>query len=147
MSVFHRRYLLHEPGSWSIDLDFLPDIYRQASPRGMLTDIIAALGLIASPNAKHDQRFVTASLEKYTSAIHLTNEAISDPVRAASDEVLVTVMLITFFEVGHKLSRCLSLTTDFFPVHDMCKSRPDENTIHPHVRRRQANVSPWRRTI
>lgn len=107
--LFFRQYVEEDSSGSKTDLDFLPVVYNHATIRGALSEIIVALGMTLNVEARQDAEVMVTAQRKYASALRQTNESLSDPKRAKSDELLVAVMLLALYEVRRDLLACIIL--------------------------------------
>lgn len=80
-------------------LDFLAPIYRQSSPGSALAEIIVSVGMAAMANKFKCPEMMFAARQKQTSVLRATNVALQDSVGARSDTTLLTVLLLSTFEI------------------------------------------------
>jgi hypothetical protein len=79
--------------------DYLPTFYNHESGKSPLTCAITALGLAGLSYRRSEPSLLSASKSVYSSALHLTNEALRNPVTAVTDATLISVLLLGLYEV------------------------------------------------
>nr|POE87329.1 hypothetical protein CFP56_29918 [Quercus suber] len=85
--------LLNTGSTWTkTDLSWVSVVYGKVEPNGTLADIISTLGIIAYARKSKDQSLMRPATRKYAQVLRQTRTALADPVAAASDEMLATVM-------------------------------------------------------
>ena len=102
---------------WGGSLEALPATYHQASPDSALSLATAATSMSSiawNPECAH---FKPGSLQKYVQSLRLINEAVQDPIESKSDNLLMAVLMLGFYEVrGLHLSAIIFFTNiNFYP--------------------------------
>jgi hypothetical protein len=94
------HYILLNPlvlqGVWFLSNS---QIWRQANPSEAVLNAITSVGLAGLSNVKRDEQMMLIARQKYASAIHLTRQALADPLEIKKDRTLRAVALLAFFEV------------------------------------------------
>ena len=81
-------------------LDYLPSlIIDTKTGGGALTDAVVSLGMVGLSNANRSSNIMVAARQKYNYALRATNCALGNLEDAKSDQTLVTVMLLSLYEV------------------------------------------------
>lgn len=97
-SRFFHHYVSPSRTFCRLDLDFTSFVIDNAAMRSTLAEIVIALGILTLPR-KTDASCMASRL-RYARALRLTNRALRDEIEAKSDEVLMAVILLSFFEVS-----------------------------------------------
>lgn len=97
-SRFFHHYVSPTRTCFRLDLDFTSFVIDNAAMRSTLSEAVIALGILTLP--RKSSASCTAARLRYARALKLTNEALRNDTAAKSDEVLMAVILLSFFEVG-----------------------------------------------
>lgn len=106
---FFSNYVLEPSNASKSVYDYVPAVYNKESEKSALSCAVAALGLAGLSYRRSERCLFDAAKSMYSSALHLTNEALRDSATAATDTTLITVLLLGLYEV------CLDLSTVFLP--------------------------------
>ena len=101
-------------------LDYLPSLILNTNSAGeALTDAVVSLGMVGLSNANRSSDIMVAARKKYSSALRATNRALSNLEEAKSDRALVTVMLLSLYEVVFQFNHIffIALVTTVRPIH------------------------------
>lgn len=96
---FFSNYVMEPSKPGKIVYDCLPTFYNQESGKSPLSCATAALGLAGLSYRRSEPRLLSAAKSTYSSALHLTNEALRNPVTAVTDATLISVLLLGLYEV------------------------------------------------
>lgn len=96
--VFFSQYIHVGNDVSKTDYAHVESIHALANTDGMLSDIVAGLGLLALAQQADDRRLVYEATSKYSHALRQTQVALKCPVRARSDEAVATVALLALHE-------------------------------------------------
>jgi hypothetical protein len=96
---FFSNYVLEPSNSRKSVYDYLPALYNNESEKGAMSCAVTALGLAGLSYRKGEPCLLSAAKSMYSSALHLTNEALSDPKTAVTDATLISVLLLGLYEV------------------------------------------------
>ena len=96
---FFSSYAMEPSKSGKSVYDYLPTFYNQESGKSPLSCATAALGLAGLSYRRNEPRLLSAANSTYSSALHLTNEALRNPVTAVTDATLISVLLLGLYEV------------------------------------------------
>lgn len=99
-TVFFRQYVHAATGPSKTEMNWVIPIFGQAKSSGPLSDIVAALGLVALVGAGSDPSIRRLAAQKYSSSLKKTHLALRDDVEAKSDETMATIILLALHEVG-----------------------------------------------
>lgn len=97
-SRFFHHYVSPTRTCFRLDLDFTSFIIDNACMRSTLSEVVIALGILTLP--RKSSASCTAARLRYARALKLTNKALQNDTEAKSDEVLMAVILLSFFEVS-----------------------------------------------
>ncbi|KAF2670717.1 hypothetical protein BT63DRAFT_438337 [Microthyrium microscopicum] len=97
---FFRKHVLWQRHSDSRRgfLELLTDMYDEAGPSSLLHKATYALSLGCMSNAYKSQALRQEARKAYGRALQELGMAIQDPLRATSDEVLMTILLFSLYE-------------------------------------------------
>lgn len=109
VSFFFSNYVLGPSNQNKTVYDDLPALCNNVSEKSALSCAVAALGLAGLSYRRSEACLLSAAKVMYSSALHLTNEALRDPTTAAADATLISVLLLALYEVRHYCSQCLPL--------------------------------------
>lgn len=101
-SRFFHHYVSPTRTCFRLDLDFTSFVIDNAAMRSTLSEAVIALGILTLP--RKSSASCTAARLRYGRALKLTNEALRNDTAAKSDEVLMAVILLSFFEVRTRIS-------------------------------------------
>lgn len=104
--TFFNQYIYAGTGPSKTELNWLVPTYQAAKPDGTLSEIVAALGLLALAKGQEDRSIELIAAKKYTSALRKTHSCLKSVSLAKSDETLATVVLLALHEV--RLGPCTS---------------------------------------
>jgi hypothetical protein len=96
---FFSSYAMEPSKSGKSVYDYLPTFYNQELGKSPLSCATAALGLAGLSYRRSEPRLLSAANSTYSSALHLTNEALRNPVTAVTDATLISVLLLGLYEV------------------------------------------------
>ncbi len=99
---FFHHYVSADRTFCRLDLDFTSFIIDHATMRSSLAEVVIALGILTLPR-KTDASSMAARL-RYARSLRLTNRALRDSFGVKSDEVLMAVILLSFFEASRYTS-------------------------------------------
>ena len=99
-SRFFHHYVSPTRTFFRLDLDFTHHVIDGASKRAILAEAIIAMGILTLPN-KSRAAYMAAKI-RHTRALRLTNKALLNPEYAKSDEMLMAVILLGFYEVSER---------------------------------------------
>jgi len=101
--MFFAEYSNAALGVIKTELHFVSAVYKSARSDGMLTDIVASLGILALARKSQDRSLLLAADSKYSGALKQTQSALANMATAKSDETLATISLLALHEVSHAL--------------------------------------------
>ena len=116
---FFNKFVFEDPsapishGSINAHFHMLPTLYRHDFSSGMLSKIIEAIGLASMSNVKRSPKLMVVACQKYASVLHAIDASIQDSEKASTDQTLIVVMLLGFFEVYFQLNLLYSRFSDF----------------------------------
>ena len=96
---FFSNYVMEPSKSGKYVYDCLPTFYNQESGKSPLSCATTALGLAGLSYRRSEPCLLFAAKSVYSSALHLTNEALRNPVTAVTDATLISVLLLGLYEV------------------------------------------------
>ncbi|KAF5618491.1 uncharacterized protein FTJAE_12189 [Fusarium tjaetaba] len=109
LHFFFHHYVVPEPGRSPTHPDCHGIIYKRATEPGYLADLINAVGLSGLAYSKNAPTLVNSARKAFSRALHGICAALVDPSEAASDQMLVAVMLLALYEtVGSSSNEDLS---------------------------------------
>ena len=76
----------------------MPKLYAKAPVGSAFSNTIAALGMACLSNANRTLELMTIAAPKYAAALRSIDSAITDPVKAQSDNQLMIVILMALYE-------------------------------------------------
>ena len=85
-------------------IEYLPALYSAEPGSFPLKCTITATALAALSGKRYDPGMLAAAHAFYSLALQETNEALRDPKSARSDETLISVVLLGFYEVSFAVS-------------------------------------------
>jgi hypothetical protein len=97
---FFSNYVLESSNPSISVYHYLPAFYNNESEKSALSCAVVALGLAGLSYRRNESSLLSAAKSMYSSALHLTNEALRDPATAATDTTLISVLLLGLFEVS-----------------------------------------------
>ena len=106
---FFSNYVLEPSKPGNSVYEYLPTFYNHESGKSPLSCVIVALGLAGLSYRKSEPSLLLASKSVYSSALHLTNEALRNPVTAVTDATLISVLLLGLYEVCLHLLKLLCM--------------------------------------
>lgn len=98
--AFFRQYVYAATGPSKTDLNWIVPVYDNSKPDGALSDITAALGLLAISRGNEDFSLQAVASRKYSLALKKLQYALASATLAKSDETLTTVILLALHEVS-----------------------------------------------
>ncbi|PYI23948.1 hypothetical protein BO99DRAFT_439324 [Aspergillus violaceofuscus CBS 115571] len=98
LHFFFHHYVVHEPGRPPSHPDCLGIIYKRATGPGYLANLIVAVGLASLAHVRNAPMLGHAASRAVSRALRDMRAALADPSSAASDQMLVAVMLLALFE-------------------------------------------------
>ena len=101
-SFFFAKYTFNEHPYANDYHDWLLESY--SSEGDALSAVIQAVGIAGISNVSYTPHIVAKSNEQYCKALSAVNEALCDPTRAITDTMLMSVILLGWFEVNRPLS-------------------------------------------
>jgi hypothetical protein len=143
---FFSNYVL-EPSNQSRSVyDYLPGFYNNESERSSMSCAVAALGLAGLSYRRSEPCLLDAAKSMYSSALHLTNEALRNPATAQADATLISVLLLGLYEVylySLNLFTCPELTE---PTSEQYVQRTaiDESLAEAYQRRESIIGASWK---
>ena len=87
-------------------LDPLPSLFEQASLESPLKVAMTTTAMATIAWTRGNEEFKPQSLSRYVTALQRINDALKDPQQSKSDDVLLAVLLLGFYEVCLLPSRC-----------------------------------------
>jgi hypothetical protein len=96
---FFSNYVLEPSESSKSVYDCLPALYNNESEKSAMSCAVTALGLAGLSYRRGGPCMLSAAKSMYSSALHLTNEALRDPKTAVADATLISVLLLGLYEV------------------------------------------------
>lgn len=106
-SRFFYHYVFPNRSFCRLDLDFTTSVIACSTKRGILAEVIIALGILTLP--RKTSASCLAARCRYSRALRLITQALEDPVEAKSDGVLMAVILLGLFEVSTRHIHLLSV--------------------------------------
>ena len=97
---FFSNYVLNTSRFRKGYMEYLPRLYGKNSPDSPLAQIVTSLGMAGLANVRNAPEAKAVSTYKYASALHGVNAMLRDPARAADDETLIVVLLLSLYEVS-----------------------------------------------
>ncbi|RAH50514.1 Zn(II)2Cys6 transcription factor [Aspergillus brunneoviolaceus CBS 621.78] len=98
LQFFFHHYVAHAPGRLPSHPDCLGIIYKRATGPGYLASLIVAVGLASLAHVRNAPMLGHAASQAVSRALRDMRTALADPSCAASDQMLVAVMLLALFE-------------------------------------------------
>ena len=120
-SRFFHHYGCPKRTFYRLELDYISSVIDNATNRGILAEIIIALGILTWPSKSPASRL--AARCRYARALRLTNQALVDAKQTNTDEVLMAVILLGCYEVSRYASGNSSLVTKVYHV----QTTPDKD--------------------
>ncbi|CAI7677291.1 unnamed protein product [Penicillium pancosmium] len=105
LHFFFHHYVVHGSGRASSHPDCLGIIYARASGTGYLANLINAVGLRSLAYLRNAPTLALAPSQTFSHALRGIRVALADPLEAASDQMLVAVMLLALYELINCLQR------------------------------------------
>lgn len=130
-SRFFHHYVSADRTFCRLDLDYTTFIIDNATMRAALAECIIALGILTLP--RRSEASCMAARLRYARALRLTNHALRDKAEAKSDEILMAVILLSFFEVGpcSFQSSVVSVVLTALPDHPRRRAFPSQLDCTP----------------
>lgn len=100
LHFFFYHYLVNGAGQSSSHPDCLATLYARAREPGYLANLASAVGSASLAHQQNASTLIRAASQSYSSAIRDIRVALADHAEAASDQMLVGVMLLTLYEVS-----------------------------------------------
>lgn len=97
---FPPNHVLQPTNFMSGYLSYLPSLYVKRRSNSPLVQIITSLGMAGLANVRNAPEAKAVSTYKYTSALRGVNAMLQDPARAIEDETLITILLLSLYEVS-----------------------------------------------
>lgn len=91
---------------WGGSLEVLPSIYNKSDANSALSLATTATAMSSvswNPECAH---FKSVSLSKYVKSLKALNDIIQDPEESKTDNVLMAVLMLGFYEVGFLFPPC-----------------------------------------
>ncbi|KAF5584806.1 hypothetical protein FPCIR_8523 [Fusarium pseudocircinatum] len=98
LHFFFHHYVVPESGRSPTHPDCHGIIYKRVAEPGYLANLINAVGLAGLAYSKNAPTLVDSARHAFSRALHGICAALVDPSEAASDQMLVAVMLLALFE-------------------------------------------------
>ncbi|KAF5599927.1 hypothetical protein FPANT_2934 [Fusarium pseudoanthophilum] len=98
LHFFFHHYVVPESGRSPTHPDCHGIIYKRATEPGYLADLINAVGLAGLAYSKNAPMLIDSAREAFSRALRGICTALVDPSEAASDQMLVAVMLLALYE-------------------------------------------------
>ncbi|KAF5688650.1 hypothetical protein FDENT_4735 [Fusarium denticulatum] len=98
LHFFFHHYVVPESGRSPTHPDCHGIIYKRATEPGYLANLINAVGLASLAYSKNAPMLVDSARQAFSRALHSICAALVDPSEAASDQMLVAVMLLALYE-------------------------------------------------
>ncbi|KAL6715362.1 hypothetical protein ACLMJK_007628 [Lecanora helva] len=95
---FFNDYVIDRSVVGSAFFSTLPVLLAKAPVNGVLSKIIAAVGLASFSNARRVPDLTQKAAAMYATALRFVNAAIANPVMAKSDDTLIMVLLLALYE-------------------------------------------------
>ncbi|KAK2673842.1 hypothetical protein RAB80_011385 [Fusarium oxysporum f. sp. vasinfectum] len=124
LHFFFHHYVVPESGRSPTHPDCHGIIYKRATGPGYLADLINAVGLAGLAYMRSKPTLISVASQALSRALHGICAALMDPSEASSDQMLVAVMLLAWYELIDCLQRGLrvpKVLTDF-----MAEARSNE---------------------
>ena len=101
LCFFMNKFVLHDRREeiWGGSLETLPILYQETGANSALSLATAATSMSSiawNPECAH---FKPVSLQKYVKSLKLINDAVQDPTDSKTDNVLMAVLMLGFYEV------------------------------------------------
>lgn len=100
LHFFFHHYVVSGSGRAFSHPDCLGVIYARAIGPGYLANLINAVGLISLAYLRNAPNMAQAAIQTYSRALREIRVALADSREAASDQMLVAVMLLALYEVS-----------------------------------------------
>lgn len=100
LHFFFYHYLVNGAGQASSHPDCFSTIYARATGHGYLANLAIAVGSASLAYLRNTSRLIQAASQSYSRAIRDIRVSLADPAEAASDQMLVSVMLLALYEVS-----------------------------------------------
>ncbi|RGP58735.1 hypothetical protein FSPOR_11820 [Fusarium sporotrichioides] len=98
LHFYFHHYAMHDAGQTLSHPDCHGIIYKRATGTGYLANLINAIGLASLTYVKNAPSLAYAASKVFSRALFGIHEALTDPKEAASDQMLVAVMLLALYE-------------------------------------------------
>ena len=105
-AFFFHHYIANEATLSKGHIDCLEIICGRASASGYLLSIIDAIGIASLSNLKREPNLMYAANRKYSQSLEKARLGLEERAEAVSDQMLVSVMLFTLYEIGSFPSLC-----------------------------------------
>ncbi|KAG8531775.1 uncharacterized protein KY384_003411 [Bacidia gigantensis] len=130
---------------WGGCLSALPTFLEQASPKSPLAAAAATTSMAAIAWSPGGEEFRKQSLSRYVTSLKRINDALKDPKQAKSDNLLMAVLILGFYECDPEpFEDFLSVTEGTIPD-DFVPSCADRLVMLtkdiPHLRRREKQLA------
>jgi hypothetical protein len=99
MAFYWTNYVLPNPTSTNGYLDYLSILYSKRPTSAALSEVITSLGMAGISNLRKSSEIMVEARRSYATALRLTNTALADPTQVKTDETLMAVLLLAFYEV------------------------------------------------
>ena len=99
-SFFFDNYVLEPSKTCMSVYEFLPALYSRNIGKNALHCIVTALGLAGLSHHSKEEQLMADARTWYTSALHMTNNALRDPSTMKADQTLISVILLGVYEVS-----------------------------------------------
>lgn len=100
LHFFLHHYVVHGTGCAPSHPDCLSIIYTRAAEPGYLANLINAVGLVSLAYLRNVPTLTHAASQTFSRALRDIRVALANPTEAASDQMLVAVMLLALYEVS-----------------------------------------------
>lgn len=100
LHFFFYHYLVNGAGQASSHRDCLATVYARAIGHGYLANLASAVGSASLAYLRNASTLMRAASQSYSRAIRDIRVALVDPAEAASDQMLISVMLLALYEVS-----------------------------------------------
>ncbi|KAJ5333362.1 uncharacterized protein N7506_007145 [Penicillium brevicompactum] len=98
LHFFFHHYLVNVAGQASSHPDCLATLYARAREPGYLANLASAVGSASLAHQQNASTLIRAASQSYSNAIRDIRVALADHAEAASDQMLVAVMLLALYE-------------------------------------------------
>ena len=111
---FFKNYVWEDSQYSKSYFDYLPSIFVAKEPvNAALQNVVVSLGLVGLSNARRTLGIMIPAKERYILAIQATNSALRDVEEATCDQTLITVMLLSLYEVNARLASYGTIDSDY----------------------------------